>query len=54
MEQLWNKISKSNRKGKNLYELLNASIQGVKRLFVLAYSIAAPVGDNPTDYTTGI
>ena len=26
--------------GKNLYELLNASFQGVKRLFVLAYSIA--------------
>ena len=27
--------------GKNLYELLNASFQGVKRLFVLAYTIAA-------------
>ena len=27
--------------GKNLYELLNASFQGVKRLFVLAYVIAA-------------
>ena len=28
-------------KGKNIYELLNASFQGVKRLFVLAYAIAA-------------
>ena len=28
-------------KGKNLYELLNASFQGVKRLFILAYTIAA-------------
>ena len=27
-------------KGKNIYELLNASFQGVKRLFVLAYFIA--------------
>ena len=26
--------------GKNIYELLNASFQGVKRLFVLAYFIA--------------
>ena len=41
--------------GKNL--ILNASFQGVKRLFVLAYSIAAPAaGDNPppVDETTGI
>ena len=30
--------------GKNLYKLLNASFQGVKILFVLAYSIA--VGDD--------
>ena len=28
-------------KGKNIYELLGASFQGVKRLFVLAYFIAA-------------
>ena len=28
-------------KGKNLYELLNASFQGVRRLFVLAYVVAA-------------
>ena len=27
-------------KGKNIYELLNASFQGVKRLFVFAYFIA--------------
>ena len=40
----WNsyetKPAKVIEKGKNLYELLNASFQGVKRLFVLAYSIA--------------
>ena len=28
-------------KGKNLYKLLNASFQGVRRLFVLAYVVAA-------------
>ena len=38
-------------KGKNLYKLLNASFQGVKRLFVLAYVIAA--GDN-ADQEAGI
>ena len=27
-------------KGKSLYELLNASFQGVRRLFVLAYVVA--------------
>ena len=31
--------------GKNIYELLNASFQGVKRLFVLAYAIAASGND---------
>ena len=30
--------------GKNIYELLSASFQGVKRLFVLAYTTAAPGG----------
>ena len=30
--------------GKNIYELLSASFQGVKRLFVLAYITAAPGG----------
>ena len=28
-------------KGKNLYKLLNASFQGVRRLLVLAYDVAA-------------
>ena len=54
----WNsyetKPAKVIEQGKNIYELLNASFQGVKRLFVLAYFIAAPVGDNPADNTAGI
>ena len=54
----WNsyetKSAKVIEKGKNLYKLLNASFQGVKRLFVLAYAIAAPVGDSPADNTAGI
>ena len=37
--------------GKNLYEILNPSFQGVKRLFVLAYLVAA--GDN-ADEEAGI
>ena len=40
----WNsyetKPAKVIEQGKNIYELLNASFQGVKRLFVLAYFIA--------------
>ena len=40
----WNsyetKPAKVIEKGKNLYELLNVSFQGVKRLFVFAYFIA--------------
>ena len=40
--------------GKNLYELLNASFQGAKRLFVLAYAIAALGGRNPPNDTAGI
>ena len=40
----WNsyetKPAKVIEQGKNIYELLNASFQGVKRLFVFAYSIA--------------
>ena len=28
-------------KGKNLYELLHVSFQGIRRLFVLAYVVAA-------------
>ena len=41
--------------GKNICKLLNASFQGVKRLFVLAYFVAAPAaaGGN-TDDTAGI
>ena len=41
-------------KAKNLYELLTASFQGVKWLFVLVYAISAPVGGNPADDTAGI
>ena len=41
----WNnyqaKPAKVIKKVKNLYELLNASFQGVRRLFVLAYVVAA-------------
>ena len=41
----WNsyqtKVAKLTEKGKNVYELLNASFQGVRRLFVLAYVVAA-------------
>ena len=40
----WNsyetKPAKVIEQGKNIYELLNASFQGVERLFVLAYFIA--------------
>ena len=55
----WNsyetKPAKVIEQGKNIYELLNASSQGVKRLFVLSYFIAAPaaVGGNTVD-TAGI
>ena len=51
----WNsyetKPAKVIEQGKNLYELLNASFQGVKKLFVLAYVIAAPaaVSSNADD-----
>ena len=55
----WNsyetKPAKVIEKGKNIDELLNASFQGVKRLFVLVYFIAAPpaAGGNSDD-TAGI
>ena len=55
----WNsyetKPSKVIEKRKNLHELLDASFQGVKRLFVLAYFYDAPpaAGGN-TDDTAGI
>ena len=32
-------------KGTNVYELLSASFHGVKRLFVLAYTISVDAGD---------
>ena len=41
MEQLSNKACKVIENRKNLYKLLNATLQGVRRLFVLAYFIAA-------------
>ena len=51
----WNsyetKPAKVIEQGKNIYELLNASFQGVKRLFVLAYTIAA---GNDADQEAGI
>ena len=57
----WNsyetKPTKVIEQGKNLYELLNTSFQGVKRLFVLSYSIAALAAGNnppPVDETVGI
>ena len=53
----WNsyetKPAKVIEQGKNIYELLSASFQGVKRLFVLAYTIAAPVVGDNTDDTAG-
>ena len=46
----WNsyqtKSAKVIEKGKNLYELLNASFQGVRRLFVLAYFVAADAAND--------
>ena len=54
----WNsyetKPAKVIEQGKNLYELLNASFQGVKRLFVLAYFIDAPHAGGNSDDTAGI
>ena len=45
------KPAKVMEKEKNLYEIVNASFQGVKRLFVLAYVIAA---GNDADQEAGI
>ena len=46
----WNsyqtKQAKVIEKGKNLHKLLNASFQGVRRLFVLAYVVAAGASNN--------
>ena len=48
----WNnyqrKPSKVTEKGKNRCELLNASFQGVRRLFVLAYVVVAGAADDET------
>ena len=48
----WNsyqtKPAKVIEKGKNLYELLNASFQGVRRLFVLTYVVAAGAANDET------
>ena len=54
----WNsyetKPAKVIEQGKKIYELLNASFQGVKRLFVFAYAIAAPPVGGNSDDTVGI
>ena len=57
----WNsyetKPAKVIEQGKNIYELLNTSFQGVKKLFGLAYFIAASAEANnppPVDETAGI
>ena len=57
----WNsyetKPAKVIEQGKNIYELLNTSFQGVKKLFGLTYSIAASAEANnppPVDETVGI
>ena len=48
------KRAKVIEQGKNIYELLNASLQGVQRLFALAYFVAAPENNDPADDTAGI
>ena len=54
MEQVWNKAWKVTEKRKNLYELFKTSFQGVKRLFALAYVIAAPSAGGNSDNTAVI
>ena len=39
-------LQKVLNQGTNIYQLLNASFQGVKRLFFLAYFIAADAANN--------
>ena len=41
LKKLSSNACKSNKEGKNLYELLNPSLQGVGKLFVLTYFVAA-------------
>ena len=43
------KLAKVIEKGKNLYKLLNALFQGVRRLFVLAYVIARGTANDEAD-----
>ena len=54
----WNsyetKPAKVTEQGKNIYKLLNASFQSVKRLFVFAYAITAPSAGGNSDDTAGI
>ena len=54
----WNryetKPTKVIEQGKNIYELLNALFQGVKRLFVFAYAFAAPPEGGNSDDTAGM
>ena len=49
----WNSYQKKPEKviekGKDLYKLLNASFQGIKRLFVLAYVVAADAANDEAD-----
>ena len=42
----WKYILKIINQGTNIYELLSASFQGVKRLYILAYAIAANAANN--------
>ena len=46
LQQLSNKVCISSRKRKNLYELLNASFQSVRRLFVFGYAVTAGAENN--------
>ena len=41
--------AKAMNNGRNIYKLLSASLQGVKKLFVLAYAIAACATYNGSD-----
>ena len=54
----WNsyqtKPAKVIEKGKNIYELLNASFQSIRRLFVLAFVIAVGAGNDETDIKNNI
>ena len=51
MEQISNYSCKSN--GTSIYELLSATFQGVKRLFVLAYDATDDDDDDDDDNDAG-